>query len=42
MTIDVNGATIDVLPHYGTVTPEQVKQTGLLVTAGQDRAAQNS
>ena len=42
MTIDVNGTKIDVLTHYGTVTPEQVKQTGLLVTAGQDRAAQNS
>jgi len=49
MTINVNGNTIDVLTHYGTATPEQVKkkpeqvkQAGLLVTAGQDRAAQNS
>lgn len=42
MTIDVNGTTIDVLTHYGTVSTEQVKQAGLLVTAGQDRAAQNS
>jgi len=42
MTIDVNGAKVDVLTHYGTVTSEQVKQAGLLVTAGQDRAAQNS
>ena len=36
MTIDVNGTTIDVLTHYGTVSTEQVKQAGLLVTAGQD------
>jgi len=42
MTIDVNGNKIDVLTHYGTVSPEQVKQAGLLVAAGQDRAAQNS
>ena len=42
MTIDVNGTTIDVLTHYGTVSTEQVKQAGLLVTAGHDRAAQNS
>jgi len=36
MTIDVNGTKIDALTHYGTVTPVQVKQAGLLVTANQD------
>ncbi len=42
MTIVFSGTKIDVLTHYGTVSSEQVEQRGLLVTAGQDRAAQNS
>ena len=42
ITIDVNSIRIDVLPHYGTVTQDQVKQVGQLVTNAQNRAAQNS